>query len=279
MAVTRTRPRFDVTRIAGDDAATLRAITVATVMGFDGVAWFEAIAPTRYYELHGVWPQGATDTWLAGLVRTGARDSGRASRWNRVDGERDVLDAPTPLRAITARASDDVWAVGDGGAAWRFDGSRVGARRDGRDSDLARRVEWLARRRVGRRQQRGAPVGRQLRGGGSRSPSMIDAHEACARSATASDVWMTGGSESASRAYALHWDGVVASQRHGGPPRGLRGARGVGGRERRVDRGLDASFGAMIACGTRSRSAWMPRCAPSGGRVTAPCASADRRRR
>lgn len=223
VGVTRTRPRFDVTRIAGDDAATLRAITVATVMGFDGVAWFEAIAPTRYYELHGVWPQGATDTWLAGLVRTGARDSGRASRWNRVDGERDVLDAPTPLRAITARASDDVWAVGDGGAAWRFDGAawarvETGVTADLRDVwSLSRDDAWAV----------GSNAALHWDGAAWRRvalPSVIDVTRVNGRGAR--DVWMVGRSESPARAWALHWDGVAIRVDTAGLPAGY-DARGV----------------------------------------------------
>ena len=50
VGVTRTRPRFDVTRLAGTDDATLRALTPATLMSFDGRAWFEAAAPTRFYK-------------------------------------------------------------------------------------------------------------------------------------------------------------------------------------------------------------------------------------
>jgi trimeric autotransporter adhesin len=123
VGVTRTRPRFEIVRIAGNNNTTLRAITVATVMGFDGVAWFEANVPSRYYELTGVWPDGDQNTWLAGITRAGSTDAGRASRWNREMGESSALSADVPLRAIAAVASDDVWTVGDRGRTYHYDGS------------------------------------------------------------------------------------------------------------------------------------------------------------
>lgn len=223
VGVTRTRPRFDVTRLVGDDTATMRAITVATVMGFDGVGWFEAPAPTRFYELHGVWPQGASDTWLAGLARVGAREVGRASRWNRVDGERDVLDAPSPLRAIAARASDDVWAVGDGGAAWRFDGAawarvETGVTSDLRDVwSLSRDDAWAV----------GDDAALRWDGAAWRRvalPVVVDVSRVHGRGA--SDVWMIGRSEAPSRSWALRWDGVAIRVDTAGLPAGY-DARGV----------------------------------------------------
>ncbi len=221
VGVTRTRPRFDVTRVAGDDDATLRAITVATVMGFDGAGWFEAAAPTRYYELHGVWPRGAGDTWLAGLVRQGARDAGRASLWNRTDGERFVLDAPSPLRAVAASADDDAWAVGDGGAAWRFDGAAWSRVETGVTEKLAdvwvgsRDAAWAVGDRVA------------LRWDGRawwRAPLPVDVSLARVHAVSIDDAWAVG--RGASRSYALHWDGVAWRVDSAGLPEGYE-ARGV----------------------------------------------------
>lgn len=124
LGVTRTRPRFDVTRLAGRDEATLRALTPASLLAFDGRGWFEASAPVRFYELHGAFPVDRADTWLAGLSRLGTRDVGRVARWSREAGERDVQETDAPLRAVSGSAADDVWAVGDAGAAWRWDGAR-----------------------------------------------------------------------------------------------------------------------------------------------------------
>jgi len=123
VGVTRTRPRFDVIRLVGDDETTLRALTPATLMGFDGRAWFEANIPTRFYELHGAWPVDAHETWLAGLTRITPRDGGRISRWSREMGERDVLETDAPLRAVGGSSPDDLWAVGDAGAAWHWNGA------------------------------------------------------------------------------------------------------------------------------------------------------------
>ncbi len=217
--VTRTRPRFDVTRIVGDDDATLRAMTVATIMGFDGVAWFEATAPARYYELHGVAAAPAGDTWIAGLTRVGARDSGRASRWNRTDGERDVLEAPAPLRAIAERSSDDVWAVGDGGAAWHFDGAtwtrvETGTTRDLRDvwAPLPDDV-WAVGTRVA------------LRWNGREWSSLtlpVEVELTRVHGRSTSDVWMIGWSPAASRAYVLRYDGAAVRVDTAGLPAGVR---------------------------------------------------------
>ncbi len=221
VGVTRTRPRFDVTRVAGDDDATLRAITVATIMAFDGVAWFEASAPTAYYELQGVWPQGESESWIAGLVRRGGRDSGRASRWSRVDGERAVLDAATPLRAIAASADDDVWAVGDGGAAWHFDGSSWARIETGVTANLA--DVWAAGRDAA--WAVGGDVA--LRWDGSAWTRLaLPASIALARvhGRNRDDVWAVG--QAAARAYVLHWDGATLRTDTAGLPAGY-AARGV----------------------------------------------------
>jgi hypothetical protein len=221
VAVTGTRPRFDVTRVVGDDAATLRAITVATVMGFDGVAWFEASAPGAFYELQGVWPQGAGGSWLAGLVRRGGRESGRASLWNRVDGERAVLDAPTPLRAVAASADDDVWAVGDAGAAWHFDGIAWSRVETGITTNLA--DVWVA----GRDAAWAVGADAALRWDGAAWTRMVlPASIALTRvhGRSRDDVWAVG--QAPSRAYALHWDGATLRSDSAGLPAGYT-ARGV----------------------------------------------------
>lgn len=222
VGVTRTRPRFDVTRLAGDDDATLRALTPATLMGFDGRGWFEASAPTRYYELHGAWPVDATDTWLAGLSRVGVRDGGRASRWSRDAGERDVLEADAPLRAVAGSAPDDVWAVGDGGAAWRWDGARWSSAETGVTTTL--RDAWARARDDAWAVGDGAAA---LHWDGARwrataLPMAADLTRVHGRAAD--DVWAIG--RDARGSWVFRWDGAQWRRDTAGLPAGYV-ARGV----------------------------------------------------
>ncbi len=219
VGVTRTRPRFDIVRLAGDDDATLRALSVGALYAFDGARWFDAAAPTRFYELAGVWPVDARDTWLVGSTRDGTRDGGRASRWNRDDGERDLLSTELPLRAIAASGAEQVIAVGDGGAAWRFDGrawSRMETGTNARLLDVwvgAPDVAWAVGDNVALRWDgstwRRVPL-----------PFAVTLSRVSARND--SDVWMLGQNTSPARTEVLHWDGRAITRDTAGLPEGQR---------------------------------------------------------
>lgn len=222
VGVTRTRPRFDVTRLAGTDDATLRALTPATLMSFDGRAWFEASAPPRFYELHGAFPLDATDTWLAGLTRAGTRDGGRAARWSRDAGERDVLETEAPLRAVAGSGRDDVWAVGDGGAAWRWDGARWAQTETGVTTAL--RDVWARSRDDAWAVGDGATA---LHWDGARwqrtaLPMAVELTRVHGRAAD--DVWAIG--RDARGSWVFRWDGAQWRRDTAGLPAGY-AARGV----------------------------------------------------
>jgi hypothetical protein len=65
----------------------------------------------------GMWGCDDVDIWIT-------TDNGNIHRW--ASGGIDpgpYITSPTPLRAITGSSCSDIWAVGDGGAAYYYDGS------------------------------------------------------------------------------------------------------------------------------------------------------------
>jgi hypothetical protein len=221
--VTSTRPRFDITRLVGDSDATLRAVTPTGLLAFDGRAWFPVVTAARYFETRGAWPDAADSTWLAGVVRVGERDRGRASRMQHNGTERDTLEAPAALNAIAARASE-AWAVGDDGLSYRFDGSTW--TRVATQLTTPLRDVWIAPDgtawAVG-----DAAVALQWNGTAwMRSPLPVTANLTRVHGRSADDVWAVGTDPGDTRSLVLRWDGTQWRRDTAGLPAGYN-ARGV----------------------------------------------------
>jgi hypothetical protein len=209
--------------IWGSGNSLLLVPIAGSLLDWDGSAWSLLNFSTSSSQgLTGVWGTGPNDIWVVGYASGGTRPAvawhgSSPTTWSAINPQ-----LAAPLQAVAGSATDDVWAVGDGGAILHWNGSAFSATTSGTTVRL--RGVWASAR------DSAWAVGEQgtiLRwtGGPSWTPiaPITQAHLWGVWGASAGDVWAVGNGGA-----VLHWNGTKWTNVWSGTSKDLYAVTGSG---------------------------------------------------